>query len=108
MSVREELEKLSRLQDLDLKIDRAKKLMTSAPQAFSQLETEIRTEKSKFDAATNLKADLEKQKRQLETEIMMDNDRIKNIEGRLGSVTNNKEFHAASKESEKAKKLISD
>ena len=35
MSVREELEKLSRLQDLDLKIDRAKKLMSSAPQAFS-------------------------------------------------------------------------
>ena len=106
--MREELEKLSRLQDLDLKIDKAKKLMSAAPQAFSQLETEINAEKTKLDAATNSKNDFEKQKRQLETEIMMDNDRIKNIEGRLSNVTNNKEFHAASKESEKAKKLISD
>ena len=72
------------------------------------MESEIRAEKGKLDAATGMKADLEKQKRQLETEIMMDNDRIKNIESRLGGVTNNKEFHAASKESEKAKKLISD
>jgi predicted nucleic acid-binding Zn-ribbon protein len=99
MSVREELERLSRLQELDLKIDRARMLVTSAPQAFANIEKELATENANF---------LEKQKRQLETDIVMDNDRIKNIESRLGAVTNNKEFHAASKESDKAKKAISD
>jgi len=108
MSVREELEKLTRLQDLDLKIDRARKLVSSAPQAFSQLENEFQTESATLEQAKKAKDDFEKQKRQLETENMMDSDRIKNIEARLNSVTNNKEFHAASKEAEKAKKLISD
>jgi uncharacterized protein len=108
MSVREELEKLTRLQELDLKIDRARKLVSSAPQAFANLEKELGAETASFQSATQLKLDLEKQKRQLETDIVMDNDRIKNIEGRLGAVTNNKEFHAASKEADKAKKAISD
>lgn len=108
MSVREELEKLTRLQELDLKIDQARKLVSSAPQAFANLEKEIVAENAKLTAATQQKADLEKQKRQLETDIVMDQDRIKNIEARLGAVTNNKEFHAASKESDKAKKAISD
>jgi predicted nucleic acid-binding Zn-ribbon protein len=108
MSVREELERLSRLQELDLKIDRARMLVTSAPQAFANIEKELATENANFLGATQKKLDLEKQKRQLETDIVMDNDRIKNIESRLGAVTNNKEFHAASKESDKAKKAISD
>jgi predicted nucleic acid-binding Zn-ribbon protein len=108
MSVRDELEKLTRLQELDLKIDRARKLVSTAPQAFANLEKELQSETLTFQTATQTKADLEKQKRQLETENIMDNDRIKNIEARLGAVTNNKEFHAASKESDKAKKAISD
>jgi predicted nucleic acid-binding Zn-ribbon protein len=108
MSVREELEKLSRLQELDLKMDRARKLVSSAPEAFSNLEKEIEKEKNALNLATNQKLDSEKQKRQLETDIVMDGDRIKNIESRLGGVTNNKEFHAASKESDKARKAISD
>jgi uncharacterized protein len=108
MSVREELEKLSRLQELDLKMDRARKVVSAAPKAYSQLEVEITTETDNFNRAAAQKADLEKQKRGLETEINMDQDRIKNIESRLGNVTNNKEFHAASKEAEKAKKLIAD
>lgn len=108
MSVREELEKLSKLQELDLKIDRAKKLMSSAPQVFRQIEIELAKEKAQWDTENTKLADFEKQKRQLETEIVMDTDRIKNIESRLGNVTNNKEFHAASKEADKARKLISD
>src|ERR1700677_3256176 len=108
MSVREELEKLARLQELDLKIDRARKLVSSAPQAYASIENVIAVENANLAAATQTKLDLEKQKRQLETDIVMDNDRIKNIESRLGAVTNNKEFHAASKESDKAKKSISD
>lgn len=108
MSVREELEKLTRLQELDLKMDRARKVVSSAPKAYSDLENQITSETDQYNRAVNFKADLEKQKRGLETEITMDQDRIKNIEARLGGVTNNKEFHAASKESEKAKKLISD
>src|ERR1700688_232328 len=108
MSVREELEKLARLQELDLKIDRARKLVSAAPQAYASIENVIAVENANLAAATQTKLDLEKQKRQLETDIVMDNDRIKNIEARLGGVTNNKEFHAASKESDKAKKAISD
>ncbi|MDZ4676003.1 MAG: C4-type zinc ribbon domain-containing protein [Oligoflexia bacterium] len=108
MLIREELEKLSRLQELDLKIDRARKLVSSAPSAFAKVEDEIKTQTSALTAAQNLKADLERQKRSLESEITMDGDRIKNIESRLSGVTNNKEFHAASKESDKAKKMISD
>jgi uncharacterized protein len=108
MSVREELEKLARLQELDLKIDRARKLVSSAPQAYASIENVIAVENANLAAATQTKLDLEKQKRQLEQDIVMDNDRIKNIEARLGGVTNNKEFHAASKESDKAKKAISD
>jgi predicted nucleic acid-binding Zn-ribbon protein len=108
MSVREDLEKLSRLQELDYKMDRAKKVVSSAPQAYSQIENEINSEKTVLQKTQGSFADLEKQKRNLETEIVMDQDRIKNIESRLGGVTNNKEFHAASKESEKAKKLIAD
>jgi predicted nucleic acid-binding Zn-ribbon protein len=106
--VREELEKLTMLQELDLKIDRARKLVSSAPQACSSIESVIAVETANLAAATQTKLGLEKQKRQLETDIIMDNDRIKNIESRLGAVTNNKEFHAASKESDKAKKAISD
>lgn len=106
--MREELEKLARLQELDLKIDRARKLVSSAPEAFASIESVITVENQNLAAATQTKLDLEKQKRQLETDIIMDHDRIKNIEARLGGVTNNKEFHAASKESDKAKKSISD
>ena len=108
MSVREELEKLSKLQELDLKIDKARKMVSSAPHVLRPLEQEITKETAAFTAMQAMAADLEKQKRQLETEIVMDRDRIKNIESRINSVTNNKEFHAASKESEKAKKLIGD
>ena len=83
-------------------------LVTSAPLAFANIEKELATEDANLKACAQTKLDLEKQKRQLETDIVMDNDRIKNIESRLGAVTNNKEFHAASKESDKAKKSISD
>jgi predicted nucleic acid-binding Zn-ribbon protein len=108
MSVRDELDKLSRLQELDSKMDKAKKIITSAPQAYSQIEKEVAAEIAGHQKAVATLADLEKQKRSLETEIVMDQDRIKNIESRLSNVSNNKEFHAASKEAEKAKKLISD
>ena len=108
MSVRDDLEKLSRLQELDLKMDRARKVVSAAPKLYSDLELEISKQKAVFAKAQAVKEELEKQKRGLETEIVMDQDRIKNIESRLGNVTNNKEFHAASKEAEKAKKLISD
>ncbi len=108
ISVIEELAKLTRLQELDFKIDRAKKLVSSGPQAFALLEKELGAETANLNSATNQKTDMEKQKRQLETDNLMDQDRIKNIESRLGAVTNNKEFHAASKEGDKAKKMISD
>ena len=106
--MREELEKLGRLQELDLKIDRARMLVSSAPAIYREIESEITKEKSGLNLVAIHKADLEKQKRGLETEIVMDQDRIKNIESRLNTVTNNKEFHAVTKEAEKAKKLISD
>jgi uncharacterized protein len=108
MSVREELEKLGRLQELDLKIDRARKLVSGAPAAYKEIENQIATETANLNSSINLKAELEKQKRSLETEITMDQDRIRNIDGRIGSVTNNKEYHAISKEADKAKKMISD
>ena len=108
MSVREELEKLTRLQELDLKIDRARKASKNAPTVLSDLEKSVNKEKDNLNAATSMLATLEKQKRDLETENSMDRDRITNIDSRLGSVTNNKEFHAISKEADKAKKNISD
>ncbi|MCC6278137.1 MAG: hypothetical protein IT289_09510 [Oligoflexia bacterium] len=108
MSVREELEKLSRLQEIDLRIDQANKIKNQAPNAFSELEKQIATESLQAQTLSNTKDELEKQKRSLETDMAMDSDRIKNIEGRLGAVSNNKEYHAASKEVDKAKKLISD
>src|SRR4051812_17911423 len=103
MTVREELEKLSRLQEIDLKIDRARKLVSSAPSAFNELEREMNSQRAALEAMQTAKSDMEKQKRQIETDNLMDRDRIKNIEDRLSNVTNNKEFHAASKESDKAK-----
>jgi predicted nucleic acid-binding Zn-ribbon protein len=108
MSLREELEKLSRLQEIDLKIDRARNQANSAPAILQALSDELAAaQKAHATLLAGIEA-LEKQKRSLETDIMMDRDRIKNIEERLGSITNNKEYHAVSKEADKAKKLITD
>ncbi len=108
MSVREELEKLGRLQEIDFKIDQVKKLVATAPKIYESLESEVKKhEKALMQLETEL-ASATKQKKDLEIEVAMDKDRIKNIEGRLGQVTNNKEFFAASKEAEKAKKSITD
>jgi len=108
MSVREELEKLGRLQEIDFKIDKVKKLVATAPKLYETLEGEVKIqEKSLAQKEAELNS-FNKQKKDHEIEIAMDTDRIKNMEGRLGQVTNNKEFFAASKEAEKAKKNISD
>jgi uncharacterized protein len=108
MSVREELEKLSRLQELDQKMDRAKKVKASAPEGAANLEKDLNSEKKNLETAQTAHADFEKQKRGLEMENLMDQDRIKNIESRLSSITDNKQYHAAAKEAEKAKKTITD
>jgi predicted nucleic acid-binding Zn-ribbon protein len=108
MSVREELEKLSLLQQLDLQIDKAKKVKNLAPNAFAELEKQLASENIQLKAVDAQVEETEKQKRNLESEMAMDGDRIKNIEGRLGTVSNNKEFHAANKEVEKAKKTNTD
>lgn len=106
--MQENLEKLGRLQEIDFKIDRAKKLVTGAPKLFADAEAKLNKEKDLLAQAQGVLTTLETQKRMLQTEITMNNDRIKNIDGRLGQVSNNKEFHAATKEAEKAKKLIQD
>ena len=106
--MREDLEKLTMLQELDLKIDKAKKASKNAPSVIANLESDFKKLEAVLASQTSTLQSLEKQRRDWLTENIMDTDRIKNIDSRLGEVTNNKEFHAVSKESDKAKKNISD
>lgn len=106
--MREELEKLNRLQEIDLKIDQAKKLANGAAKTYSPLEKDISDNKKALDLLKAQIQNLQTDSRNLEMEISMDKERISNIDGRLSKVSNNKEFHALTKEAEKAKKGNSD
>jgi len=106
--VREELERLSKLQELDMKIDKARNMKTALPRTLAGLEADVSGFRSKIAALEAELSTLERQKRSAEMDNTMDQDRIKNIDERLGAIANNKEFHAVAKEADKARKNITD
>jgi len=104
-SVREQLNTLEQLQELDLRIDELKKQKSTLPVAMKNVETEYIKTKASADTKQNELNELDKTFRQTQAAIELNKDRLTRANQKLEGVQNSQEFQAASKEIEQLKKL---
>ncbi len=101
----EQLKKLEKLQELDLKIDAIRKDQKVLPTSLKTAEDALKKVKVAFDAKKNQVAEFEKVSRQTAAAFELNQERLSRSGSKLESVQNSQEFQAASKEVDQLKKL---
>ena len=105
LSLLEQLRKLEKLQEIDLKIDLLKKNQSGLPTALKALDLTIHRLKTSQDEKKSLLGELDKSARQTHAAIDLNQERLTRSGGKLEQVHNSQEFQAVNKEIEQLKKL---
>ena len=103
-SVKEQLEQLIALQQIDLQILEKKRTIAEIPTRIVQEELPLKEAQAALEAVKQQTVDLEKKKRDKEREIDDINERINKIKTRIAEIKTNKEYQAHLKEIESAEK----
>ena len=104
LPLREQLNALERLQELDLKIDALKKKRTALPAALKTLDDAFNRARTILEGKKTGIGDLEKLERQAQAAMELNKDRVSRSNSKLESVANSQEFQAASRELEQLRK----
>jgi predicted nucleic acid-binding Zn-ribbon protein len=103
-SLREKLRVLEELQQIDVDAHEAKVGLEAIPAERARLEARVKEARKAYDdQKARLEAN-EREKRQVETLLGMDRDKVKKWEGRLGEIKTPREYAAMSREIDIAKK----
>ena len=103
-SLREKLRVLEELQQIDLDAHAARQGLEAIPAERAKVEARIKEARKAYDdQKARLEAN-EREKRQVETLLGMDRDKVKKWEGRLGEIKTPREYAAMSREIDIAKK----
>jgi hypothetical protein len=104
LSLREKLKALEELQQIDLEVNEVQAELAALPAKRSELDTTVGTARRAWeDEQTRLDAN-ERERRQLESLLAMERDKVKKWEGRLGEIRTPREYAALSREIDIAKK----
>jgi len=104
LSLREKLKALEELQQIDLETNEVKAELDALPAHRAQADAAvIASRKAWEDAQARLDAN-ERERRQLESLLGMERDKVKKWEGRLGEIKTPREYAALSREIDIAKK----
>jgi predicted nucleic acid-binding Zn-ribbon protein len=103
-SLREKLRALEELQQIDLEVDQVKAALAAAPARKGEIEAGIQEARRTYDAERLRLDQNERERRQLETLLGMERDKVKKWEGRLGEIRTPREYAALSREIDISKK----
>ena len=104
MSLREKLKALEELQQIDLEANEVKAELEGLPARRSAAEAAVATARRTWEEIKARLESNEKERRQLESLLGMERDKVKKWEGRLGEIKTPREYAALSREIDIAKK----
>ncbi len=104
MSLREKLKALEELQQIDLETNEVKAELDALPARRVQAEAAVTTARKAWEDEKARLEGNEKERRQLESLLGMERDKVKKWEGRLGEIKTPREYAALSREIDIAKK----
>ena len=103
-SLREKLKALEELQQIDLETNDVRSELEAIPPRRAELEEKIRDARRLYDEEKGRLETNERERRQLETLLGMERDKVKKWEGRLGEIRTPREYAALSREIDIARK----
>ena len=104
MSLREKLKALEELQQVDLDAGGIRGEADAVPLRRAEIEAQVAAAKKAYQAEKTRLEDNERERRQVETLLGMERDKVKKWEGRLGEIRTPREYAALSREIDIAKK----
>jgi len=104
VSLRDKLKALEELQKVDLEIDELRKQSGELPGRQKVIEAGISESRKGYEDEKAKLLQNEKERRQLESLLTMERDKVKKWEGRLGEIKTPREYAALSREIDIAKK----
>ena len=103
-SLREKLKALEELQQIDLDLNEIRTAIAAHPARRAEAEAAVVTARKAWEAEQARLDQNERERRQLETLLGMERDKVKKWEGRLGEIRTPREYAALSREIDIAKK----
>ncbi len=104
MSLREKLKALEELQQIDLEANEVKGELEKLPARRARAEAAVTAARKAWEDEKARLESNERERRQLESLLAMERDKVKKWEGRLGEIKTPREFAALSREIDIAKK----
>lgn len=104
MSLREKLKALEELQQIDLETNEVKAELDALPARRADVEAAVTAARRAWEEEKARLEGNEKERRQLESLLGMERDKVKKWEGRLGEIKTPREYAALSREIDIAKK----
>ncbi len=104
MSLREKLKALEELQKIDLELNDLRAEAETIPRRRAEIEATVADARRSYDVERGRLQDNERERRQVESLLGMERDKVKKWEGRLGEIRTPREYAALSREIEIAKK----
>jgi uncharacterized protein len=103
-SLREKLKALEELQQIDLELNEIRTAIAAYPARRAEAEAAVVTARKAWEQEQARLDQNERERRQLETLLGMERDKVKKWEGRLGEIRTPREYAALSREIDIAKK----
>jgi uncharacterized protein len=104
LSLREKLKALEELQQIDLETTGVRGEAQGVPLRRAEIEAALVVAKKAYEAEQSRLEDNERERRQIETLLGMERDKVRKWEGRLGEIKTPREYAALSREIDIAKK----
>lgn len=104
MSLREKLKALEELQQIDLDTNEVKAVLDAIPARRGDVDAQVAGARKAYDDEKARMEGNERERRQLESLLAMERDKVKKWEGRLGEIKTPREYAALSREIDIAKK----
>jgi uncharacterized protein len=104
LSLREKLKALEELQQIDLDAGGIRGEADTIPLRRAEIEAQVAATKKAYQAEKGRLEDNERERRQVESLLAMERDKVKKWEGRLGEIRTPREYAALSREIEIARK----
>ncbi len=104
MSLREKLKALEELQAIDLEVGGVQGEAAALPARRADIQAGVATAKKAYEAEKARVDDNERERRQIESLLGMERDKVKKWEGRLGEIKTPREYAAMSREIDIARK----
>jgi len=103
--LKEQLKNLEHIQELDLRIDQINKKKEELPIELKNIDLKILQFTQNIEVKNTEKEDIQKNLRQVQAALELNEDRATRAQGKLDGVTSGDEFQAATKELEQLKKF---